>query len=81
MNIMTAHPHDKSLKGIPMGNIIDKKGVKFFEKFKETVENSGAGWVEYTWANPGEADVKRKRSFLMRVPDEDLYVGAGYNVK
>jgi cytochrome c len=80
-NAMTAHPHDKTIKGIPMGNIKDKNGQKFFEKMKEKVEGPGSGWVEYTWGNPGEAEGKRKRSFVMRVPDEDLYFGAGYYVK
>jgi cytochrome c len=81
MNVMTAHPHDKTIKGIPMGNIIDKNGHKFFGAMKEVAQNPGFGWVEYTWGNPGEAECKRKRSFIMRVPDEDLYFGAGYYVK
>jgi cytochrome c len=81
MNVMTAHPHDKSIRGIPMGKITDKNGQKFFEKFKEVAEDPGAGWVEYTWANPGEAEAKRKRSYIMRVPDEDLYFGAGFYIK
>ncbi|HMK34798.1 MAG TPA: cache domain-containing protein [Desulfomonilaceae bacterium] len=81
MNAMDAHPHDKSIKRLPMGNISDSNGQKFFQKFKEVAESQGSGWVEYTWVKPNESQPSRKRSFVMRVPDEDLYVGAGYYVK
>jgi cytochrome c len=81
MNAIEAHPHDKSIKRLPMGNITDSSGQKFFERFRDVAQNAGSGWVDYAWVKPGETDAKRKRSFIMRVPDEDLYFGAGYYVK
>jgi signal transduction histidine kinase len=77
MNVVEAHPRDKSLKRMPMGNVADAKG----QKFKEVAEDLGSGWVDYTWAKPGETEAKPKRSLIMRVPDADLYFGAGYYLK
>jgi cytochrome c len=80
-NAVEAHPHDKSIKRLPMDNITDANGQKFFQRFNEVAKEQGAGWVEYTWIKPGGTDAKRKRSFIMRVPDEDLYIGSGYYLK
>jgi signal transduction histidine kinase len=80
-NKMMAHPHDKKILHLSMSNIVDANGERFFGKFKEVAEKQGSGWVEYTWAKPGEEGAKRKKSYIMKVPGEELYVGAGYYPK
>jgi len=80
-NVMVAHPHERLLKRMPMNNIKDNNGVFFFQKFKEIAEKQGSGWVEYLWAKPGEKEASPKRSFIMKVPGENLYIGAGYYLK
>lgn len=80
-NKMLAHPLDKKILNLSMSNVVDANGERFFTKMKEVAEKQGSGWVEYTWAKPGEEGAKRKKSYIMKVPGEELYVGAGYYPK
>jgi cytochrome c len=77
-NVMVGHPHEFTIRRINMNNFKDAVGTEVFQKFKEVVETQGSGWVEYMWAKPGETNPSPKRSFVKKVPDTDLYVGAGY---
>jgi cytochrome c len=80
-NKMLAHPLDKNILHLSMSNVVDSNGERFFTNMKEIAEKQGSGWVEYTWAKPGEQGAKRKKSYIMKVPGEELYVGAGYYPK
>ena len=77
-----AHPFaaDK-LVGKDLTNLKDSKGNQFFIKFKEIAEKPGSGWVEYWWPKPGAKDSSLKKTFIMRVPGQNLYIGAGYYPK
>ena len=77
-NKMLGHPHEHSIRRINVSNVQDNKGVKIFQRFKEVVTKNGSGWVEYLWAKPGQEVPSAKRSFVKKVPGEDLYIGAGY---
>ncbi len=77
-NVMLGHPHEHTIRRMNVSNIKDNHGVQLFEKFRVVVKNQGEGWVEYLWARPGSKVPSRKRSFVKAVPDENLYVGAGY---
>jgi cytochrome c len=80
-NMMVAHPHDKGILLMNMSNIVDADGQRLFMKMKEVAEKSSSGWVGYTWRKPGEEGARPKRSYIMKVPGEELYVGAGYYPK
>lgn len=80
-NIMIGHPHEYSIRRISVNNVKDNNGVLLFQKFREVVETNGSGWIEYLWAKPGETGAKPKRSFVKKVPGEDIYIGAGYYLK
>jgi cytochrome c len=80
-NKMLAHPFDKKVLNLSMNNVVDANGDRFFTKMKEVAEKQGSGWVEYTWAKPGEEGAKRKKSYIMKLPGEEMYVGAGYYPK
>lgn len=77
-----AHPYaaDK-LVGPDLTNLKDSKGNQFFVKFKQIAENPGSGWVEYWWPKPASKDDALKKTYIMRVPGQAAYVGAGYYVK
>jgi cytochrome c len=77
-NVMLAHPHDKSLRGINLTKVRDSNGHRFFEQFGEIATSTGSGWVEYTWNKPGDGAPSKKRSYIKRVPNEDVYIGCGY---
>jgi cytochrome c len=80
-NVMVAHPHEKSLHGINVTKVRDSDGKRFFEKFGAVAATQESGWVDYTWNKPGENQPSRKRSYIKRVPKEDLYVGCGYYLR
>lgn len=74
----SAHPFaaDK-LVGKDLTNLKDSKGNQFFIKFKEIAEKPGSGWVEYWWPKPGATEPALKKTFIMRVPGQNAYIGAG----
>ena len=77
-NVMVGHPHQRLLRRMNMSNTQDENGEYFFVKFKKIAQDPGYGWVEYTWAKPGKKNASKKKSFIKKVPGEDLYIGAGY---
>ncbi|HMK34406.1 MAG TPA: cache domain-containing protein [Desulfomonilaceae bacterium] len=77
-NELLAQPYDFSIRRINLNNFKDASGFAVFKRFKEVVENQGSGWVEYSWVKPGSDKPSRKKSFVKRVPEQDLYIGAGY---
>jgi cytochrome c len=77
-----AHPFAAAkLVGPDLTGLKDSKGNLFFVKFKETAEKPGSGWVEYWWPKPGTKDEALKKTYIMKVPGEKAYIGAGYYVK
>lgn len=77
-NKVLAHPMSKQLVGKDVGDMKDKKGNAFFGKFKEVAEKPGSGWVEYWWPKPGSEEPMAKNTFIMRIPGQNVYIGAGY---
>ena len=77
-NVLIGHPFDPSSRRINLNNMKDNNGLPVFQKFKETVEKDGSGWVEYLWGKPGSDKPFRKRSFVKKVPGENIYLGVGY---
>ncbi len=43
----------------------------------DLAKGKGEGWVEYMWYKPGEKVLSKKRSYINRVPGQNLLVGAG----
>jgi hypothetical protein len=79
---LAAHPYaaDK-LVGPDLASFKDPKGNQFFIKFKEIAESPGSGWVEYWWPKPNEKEPSLKKTYVMRVPGEKIYIAAGYYPK
>jgi cytochrome c len=76
-----AHPVNAELLGTPQKDLKDAKGLLIFQEFVKVADNPGAGWVQYWWVRRAEKDPTLKRSFIERVPGEDIFVGAGFYVK
>lgn len=49
-------------------------------RFREVAEKEVSGRVEYFRGKPGAEKLSRKRTFVKKAPEEELYVGAGYRV-
>jgi cytochrome c len=79
---LLAHPiAANKLVGPDLTNMKDSKGNQFVIKFKEIAETPGSGWVEYWWPKPGAKEDSLKKTYIMRVPGQKIYVGAGYYAK
>ncbi|MFC2077816.1 cache domain-containing protein [Candidatus Bipolaricaulota bacterium] len=76
--IMTGHPYSPHLLDIDLSTFEDPQGNLLFANFVAVASDAGAGWSEYWWPKPGEEDVSRKLTYIMKVPGQDLYIGCGY---
>jgi len=75
--IMVAHPYS-SLLNQDLSDYEDPEGNLLFANFVVVASGAGAGWSEYWWPKPGEEDVSRKLTYIMKVAGQDLYIGCGY---
>ena len=77
---MMGHPQKKELRGKNMNEYEDKKGKKLFQEFLNVVKSdAGVGWVDYMWDRPNDFKDESlpKRSFVMKIPPQNIYIGAG----
>lgn len=77
-NVVLAHPYKPDLVGKDMDAAKDANGKFFFRDFKDIAKSPGIGWVDYMWQRPGESEPRYKKSYIVRVPGKDIYVGSGY---
>ena len=77
-NKVLAHPIKQSLVGKDVSKVKDPKGTMLFDEFLKTAKGKGSGWVDYMWPKPGEKEPSAKRSFILKIPGEDVYIGAGF---
>jgi signal transduction histidine kinase len=80
-NVVLAHPFEHSIRGVCLNGLEDAAGMKVFRKFQELAQQDGGGWLQYMWSKPGSKDPSPKRTYVKKVPNEDVYVGAGYYLK
>lgn len=55
----------------------DPTGKALFVHFVNLARSSGEGWVEYMWPRPGKSTPRKKKTYIYRIPDTDLFVAAG----
>jgi hypothetical protein len=72
VNLAEGSPNNKSLIGTDMGK------YPFNVKMTELAKSKGSGWVEYIWPKPGAKVPSPKRTYIMRVPGQDYWIGGGY---
>ncbi|MFC1836528.1 cache domain-containing protein [Thermodesulfobacteriota bacterium] len=80
---LSAHPMKPALAGKDLSKTKDKatdpkKAKLLFVDFVKVAKGSGKGWVEYWWPKPGATKPSLKRTYIMRVPGQNLYIAAGY---
>lgn len=79
--VMLAHAANKDLVGMTQNDLKDGKGNAIFPPMAEIAKNQGSGWTEYWWTRHGEKEPTLKRTFVKRIPGQDILVAAGYYVK
>jgi signal transduction histidine kinase len=78
---MLAHPFKPELtKKEHCLLITDPTGKALFVHFVNLARSSAEGWVEYMWPKPGKDTPRKKITYIYRVPEADLFVGAGVYV-
>lgn len=78
---MLAHPFKPELTNMQHVLLLtDPTDKALFVQFVNLARNVGHGWVEYMWPKPGKTTPSKKLSYIYRVPDTTLFVGAGVYV-
>jgi signal transduction histidine kinase len=78
---MLAHPikpaltEKDTLFGTPDKNT--EKPKMIFDEFVKVAKEKGEGWVDYMWPKPGEEAPAVKDTYILKVQDADILVGAG----
>lgn len=75
--VILAHPNNPNLIGKNLIGVKDVKGKLFAQEFIEIAKTEGKGWSEYWWNKMGEKTPSRKISYIMRVPNRNMFLGAG----
>jgi cytochrome c len=79
--VALAHAANRELVGKHQGNTMDAKGKPILPELLAVATGPGSGWIEYWWMRHGEKEPTLKRTYIKRVPGEDILVAAGYYVK
>ena len=72
-----AHPVNRNLVS-QQWDLKDKNGKYIIRDFVQVAKEQGAGWSEYYWNKPGETKLLLKKTYIMRIPGQDILVGCGY---
>jgi cytochrome c len=76
-----AHPMKKELVGKSVLDVKDANNKFLFQEMVKVAKNDGEGWVDYMWPYPGTNEPALKRTYVKRIPSQDIWVAAGYYVK
>jgi signal transduction histidine kinase len=78
---MLAHPIQPELtKHKHVLLITDPIDKALFVHFVNLARKVGHGWIEYMWPKPCKTTPSKKITYIYRVPNQDLFVGAGVYV-
>ena len=79
--INLSHPIREDIRGQSWWDLKDAKGKLFVQDFVRIAKDDGQGWAEYWWQKPGDDKPTLKRSFIKKVPGENILVGVGYHLQ
>lgn len=78
--VTLAHPFKPNMIGQNLMHIKDVNGKAFFAEFAQVASSpQGEGWVDYMWNKPNEKDPSPKRSYVLKVPGQNVAMCAGYH--
>jgi|GEM_PF-397924 len=78
MVALSAHPYRPALVGKDLSTFKNSQMFSFIGDFARIAKEDGAGWVEYMWPKPGTDEPCLKRTYIMKVPGKNLYIGCGF---
>ena len=75
---MIGHPYvPKRIRDLSQKDYMDANGKLVFQEFIKIVKDKGEGWVDYMHVRKAGDRPHKKMSFVMKVPDTKVIVGAG----
>ncbi|MBI5584290.1 MAG: cache domain-containing protein, partial [Deltaproteobacteria bacterium] len=74
---MIMHPIKSELDGKELTENKDPNGKRLFVAFVDKVKADGAGFVDYYWPKPGQANPVPKISFVKGFPEWGWIIGSG----
>lgn len=77
MDGIMLHHSNKNLIGIKFNDAGYEKAKQVFTLFKETIKNSGSGFVSYMWENPSSKQEEEKTTYVSYIPELNWYVASG----
>lgn len=78
--VMMAHPVVPSLIGKNLSSLVlkDKYGKEQPMMLVNFVKKQDSGWLSYMWPKPGEEKPSEKLCYLLKVPDSNVFLVAGF---
>lgn len=78
---MLGHPVSEDLRGRDALELQDAKGKFIVQEFIKVAKEQDQGWVDYWWLRATETAPTLKKTYIKKVPNLEILVGAGYYVK
>ncbi len=76
--INIAHGANPARQGKNDSDIQDTHGAYIIRDMIKIVNSSGAGYYQYYWNDPASGKEKLKETYVIRIPDTDYFIGAGF---
>lgn len=78
--VMMAHPMAPALIGKNLTGVVlkDKDGKEHPMMLVNFAKNPGAGWLSYMWPKPGTQIPVEKMCYILKVPDTNVFLVAGF---
>ncbi len=74
---LLAHPYRLAFEGTNQLGTKDVKGKAFEIEMRDIIKENGSGWVDYFWNKPDKLTPSYKVTYVMKVPNTDLFCSAG----
>ncbi len=72
------HPYaSKRWRSLSQQDYMDPHGTLIFQEFVNALKDKDEAWVEYAQYRPQAEMPSMKTSYIMKIPDQNLIVGAG----
>jgi cytochrome c len=78
---MLGHPVQPELRGQNQWDLKDAKGKPFIQELVKLAQEQGQGWYEYWWVRVNDSTPTLKKTYIKKVPGEEILVAAGYYIK
>lgn len=73
-----AHGTNPELEGENQIDLQDIHGTYIIKDMIDIVEEEESGYYQYYWSNPATQEEDVKISYVVRIPDTDYFIGAGF---